>query len=660
MKISDRFRGTLITLLMKYFLVAISIFFYSEISGQATIKDFYPVAKTFTAKRKSTDISMNSGAGKDISECVSGNCTSGNGTRIIVDWKIPNHLNNAVAEVQVHVGAFTNNGADLKGKIYQLNIPYTQNEYVMTPTLAIDLSDEKSLTPYLFAEGQMKPTLYRKYQVTGTAFNTHLPLALKNVKHSEAIIKEGLIQHIVIQYADSSTLTSYEGLMSGNYYAFFGKMSYKDGSQYQGFLFNNVFFGPGILTTAQGKKIQGIWFNNELAMDTLIGPIEKYITGEAAFDSGKEDFNGNITPKPADGWGVINTQHYLYWGQWKNGKLHGVGAKVPYGYLLNDRFRDGIFWWAGSFKDGNLIYGVKGIQDGQSNDVINGTYPLAYKHFNPKKSWSINLGHLKKTPGDGYTVDTCAVQLRHTAENGMEVLEGRFLTDDPAFWTHIRKADDLTSEGKLVYIDAGIAYDENSPKILDYIFPGMKLAKSQCLALDPAAMQRLITIWETRLETPKPLSYTRAQQTATAEHPCVGNDISKAANMGGWYGLKDIDYIVIGYDCNNNKVICLKRKYTEGRKTTFKTDANTGFYSVELVAMSVQEILPHYKRQENVRVCPVCTGSGVISQDVVHARGGSWEQVNFNISVYTPYREIARWTERAKCPKCSHTGVIPR
>lgn len=57
-------------------------------------------------------------------------------------------------------------------------------------------------------------------------------------------------------------------------------------------------------------------------------------------------------------------------------------------------------------------------------------------------------------------------------------------------------------------------------------------------------------------------------------------------------------------------------------------------------------------------VCPVCAGSGVVNREVVHTRGGSWEQVSFNISVYTPARVIASWKERAVCPKCSGKGVL--
>ena len=116
------------------------------------------------------------------------------------------------------------------------------------------------------------------------------------------------------------------------------------------------------------------------------------------------------------------------------------------------------------------------------------------------------------------------------------------------------------------------------------------------------------------------------------------------------------DYIVVGYDCANNKIVCLQRDWTEPKNTFFKTDANIGFYSVKLVSLKLDEVMIKGNKQGQVKICPVCTGTGIVQQEVVRARGGKWEDYSSTIKVYTPYHEIARWKERAKCPACDHTG----
>ncbi len=120
------------------------------------------------------------------------------------------------------------------------------------------------------------------------------------------------------------------------------------------------------------------------------------------------------------------------------------------------------------------------------------------------------------------------------------------------------------------------------------------------------------------------------------------------------------DFIVIGFDAPTAHYIVLQREFVDARNTFFKTDDNIAFYNVSKKTMKGYDLDRMSEVYGKVDVCPACTGSGVVKEDVVHTRGGKWEQVGFNIEVYTPAHVIASWKERAICPKCNHTGVLPK
>ena len=145
----------------------------------------------------------------------------------------------------------------------------------------------------------------------------------------------------------------------------------------------------------------------------------------------------------------------------------------------------------------------------------------------------------------------------------------------------------------------------------------------------------------------------------TIQNTCPANTQNERIFPIGRFKMGDFnaDYIVVGYDCPNNKIVCLYREWTDAKNTFFKTDANIGFYKVTLVSLKRDELMTKGNKEERpVEICPVCTGTGIVRQDVVRARGGKWEDYSSTIKVYTPYHEIFRWTERAKCPACDHQG----
>lgn len=123
---------------------------------------------------------------------------------------------------------------------------------------------------------------------------------------------------------------------------------------------------------------------------------------------------------------------------------------------------------------------------------------------------------------------------------------------------------------------------------------------------------------------------------------------------------KPADFIVLAFDAGTAQYTVLKREFIPARSSFFKTDDNIAFYSVEKKTLDGATLQVLEEVYGGVLVCPVCTGSGIVQEEVVHQRGGSWEQMSFNISVYTPAHVIASWKERAVCPKCSGKGVLAK
>jgi len=136
---------------------------------------------------------------------------------------------------------------------------------------------------------------------------------------------------------------------------------------------------------------------------------------------------------------------------------------------------------------------------------------------------------------------------------------------------------------------------------------------------------------------------------------------TKFSVSGGSLGEQPYEIIITGFDCNSKQYIAARRRFTDAQKSFFKTDANISFYAVERVTYPENADLDRLQRDYALHnICGMCLGSSIVSEEVVHTRGGKWEQVNFNIEVYTPLHVIAAWKQRAACPNCQHTGLVPR
>jgi hypothetical protein len=117
--------------------------------------------------------------------------------------------------------------------------------------------------------------------------------------------------------------------------------------------------------------------------------------------------------------------------------------------------------------------------------------------------------------------------------------------------------------------------------------------------------------------------------------------------------------IVTGFNCNTGKYKIANRSWTPPSKTFFKTDANIGYFLLSVREISDGELDTDYRSTGGLHaVCDKCNGTGIVPLKVTKTAGGSWEQVNFNIHVYTPERVIATWEERAVCNKCNNKGLL--
>jgi hypothetical protein len=147
-----------------------------------------------------------------------------------------------------------------------------------------------------------------------------------------------------------------------------------------------------------------------------------------------------------------------------------------------------------------------------------------------------------------------------------------------------------------------------------------------------------------------------AQKIKSLSYP-IGSKFTVSGSLTeNWYEI-----IITGYDCATNQYIAARRKFTDSKKSFFKTDDNISFYTVERVTYPLSTSFSTLQRDNTLyEICGMCSGASIVNEEVVHTRGGKWEQVNFNIEVYVPLHVIAAWKERAECPQCKHTGLVSK
>jgi|GEM_PF-2633040 len=117
-------------------------------------------------------------------------------------------------------------------------------------------------------------------------------------------------------------------------------------------------------------------------------------------------------------------------------------------------------------------------------------------------------------------------------------------------------------------------------------------------------------------------------------------------------------YFVASYDCSLNKYKMGSRTYIAPRKTFFKTNENVGYYRFDFDDIDAGYIHNNYvASSEKITFCGQCGGTGAVYIDQVRTKGGEWEQLNFNVYMYTTGRVVAEGKERKTCPVCFGTGI---
>ena len=122
-------------------------------------------------------------------------------------------------------------------------------------------------------------------------------------------------------------------------------------------------------------------------------------------------------------------------------------------------------------------------------------------------------------------------------------------------------------------------------------------------------------------------------------------------------GYSSDEYFIVNYDAAKNLYGFVTRTYVSPKKTVFKNNANVGHYTFSYTDVSPSYINDKFIPTGKVyQFCSVCKGSGVTYQTQLRVTGG-WEQVNFNVHVFTPYLVTASWEERVMCGQCFGVGI---
>ena len=118
--------------------------------------------------------------------------------------------------------------------------------------------------------------------------------------------------------------------------------------------------------------------------------------------------------------------------------------------------------------------------------------------------------------------------------------------------------------------------------------------------------------------------------------------------------------VVLQVDSRNKKYLYLRRTWHEKVGPYFLTASESGNYSFDEAWVSEEQLNGLTPTDQLYKACETCDGEGCVYQDVVHTRGGHWEQVSSVVKVYTPRHVTSSYTKKLACPSCGNAGWIPR
>ncbi|MEO5944244.1 MAG: hypothetical protein ABIP30_07860 [Ferruginibacter sp.] len=113
---------------------------------------------------------------------------------------------------------------------------------------------------------------------------------------------------------------------------------------------------------------------------------------------------------------------------------------------------------------------------------------------------------------------------------------------------------------------------------------------------------------------------------------------------------------VVSFNCYNNTYVVESREFIPAKKTFFQNNKSVSRYILSSFVKTGQQINNDYDRSEKkYTVCPVCHGTGVVSQNTATHDDYNWHRIG-NTDSYILKNDAINFSVLNKCLKCSGDG----
>lgn len=655
---------------MRYSLLLVFVFFYTISYSQLNTDSVYPVFKKisyrFTKKVPVQKIAF--------SYCADGNCNSGRGVLLVSEILPGKYSYSTLVLFTLHVGDFAEAGKKFNGKIYQgkTSLDYQKPEkdtHILTPPQKLDFKDTKTLDSLFAGEGQASRfDLTRSFKWNG---EVRLPGFEKNfpeIQSAKTICKDGQMYWADIAYKEGSYFKHFTGRVFSSGHPFSGKATLADGSMLEGIFFGYDLVGPGIKTTKAGKKTTGIFQMDSLLIEM---PVEIPLVLTAPEKPVvKYTFYGNLKNDLPEGWGVVESARKLELFNYKDGKRIDPGIVIKLPVVNNTGWEEHLFWYKAGYFDGEkLKTGVHIIGENQlklNEDILPTQIPKM--QFTKARLYSGTFNTYE-------TLEGCGIvnYLKLAKYNANKILPGASTLANHErgsltgwyFGSEGIKLDNFSFEniGHKGSSDYELDFEQLKKWEADTIYchPAMALYKADYInKYRKIATDRIAS---RGIDARNKDSLNRVYNNMSAKEKCAYHTAGqkyKAGNVLKSKGYSSLgsDAFVISFDCNTGNYTVMARTYNAARKTFFKTNDEVAYYALSKQTLTDKYIDNSYQLiNEQAEICSICGGHGATYRDVVHTRGGSWENTyNPYVRIYTPERIIASWKERLPCTFCGAAG----
>lgn len=351
--------------------------------------ELYPVFKSIKVKwDRNTDYLSGP---TNVDECISGNCTDGEGVRLVTG-SVQSKYSSYTLYGTILKGQFSGGGNRFTGKVYTFDLPAggVKKDKELRIGTPLDITDDAAMKPFYVGEGS--------YYMGSDQWNRgwdgevkDLPALLKLFPGAEvhkAAFNKGKLNWIDVDLPATHRFIRYTGhtFASGDF--MFGKAQLDNGDVYEGFFLRHSFHGPGRLTKRSGKILQGIWQIDSLTQDAAVefpaALLQPVLPAPAKFSiselngmdvnsfkhsatevniSELSDFYGEVINNQASGWGLWKTNFTkgnansnddvqgMAYGYWKHNQLDGPGI------YFTTAFQQEFWMNTGVYKNGKIVHG---------------------------------------------------------------------------------------------------------------------------------------------------------------------------------------------------------------------------------------------------------------------------------------------------------------